>query len=172
MYSESDIDGAVTAGAITREAANALRDHIAANHSTPAVDEEHFRLLTGCNVIFESSAAAAVLGVMAWLGESIWLPLAGALVAATSWGLAEYFTRQRRMARPSILLLLAFIGGVAAAQVGVVVVNADALQAWGKANFPDHFEPVIGTLAALIAVVTAGAAWLHWRRIMVTLTVG
>ena len=33
-------------------------------------------------------------------------------VAVTSWGLAEYFTRQRRMALPSIVLLLAFVGGV------------------------------------------------------------
>jgi hypothetical protein len=171
MYSESDIDGAVTAGAITRDAANALRDHIAANHSTPAVDEEHFRLLTGFNDIFVSIAAAAVLVGMAWLGESIWLPLGGTLVAATAWGLAEYFTRKRRMALPSILLLLAFIGGVAAAQVGLVVVNGDAIQAWGKANFPNHVEPVIGTIAALIAIVTAAAAWLHWRRFMVPITV-
>ena len=171
MYSESDIDGAVTAGAITRDAATALRDHIARSHSAPAVDEEHFRLLTGFNDIFVSIAAAAVLVGMAWLGESVTLPLAGVLVAATSWGLAEYFTRQRRMALPSILLLLAFVAGVGAAQVGLVVVNGDALQAWGKQYFPDHPEPVIGTLAALIGLVTAAAAWLHWRRFMVPITV-
>ena len=171
MYSESDIDGAVEAGAITRDAATALRDHIARSQSAPAVDEEHFRLLTGFNDIFVSIAAAAVLVGMAWLGESIWLPLAGTLVAATAWGLAEYFTRKRRMALPSILLLLAFVGGVAAAQVGLIVINGDAIQAWGKANFPDHPEPVIGVIAAIIGAITAGAAWLHWRRFMVPITV-
>jgi len=171
MYSESDIDGAVEAGAITRDAATALRDHIARSQSAPAVDEEHFRLLTGFNDIFVSIAAAAVLVGMAWLGESIWLPLAGTLVAATAWGLAEYFTRKRRMALPSILLLLAFVGGVAAAQAGLIVINGDAIQAWGKANFPDHPEPVIGVIAAIIGAITAGAAWLHWRRFMVPITV-
>ena len=171
MYSESDIDGAVEAGAITRDAATALRDHIARSQAAPAVDEEHFRLLTGFNDIFVSIAAAAVLVGMAWLGESIWLPLAGTLVAATAWGLAEYFTRTRRMALPSILLLLAFVGGVAAAQVGLIVINGEAIQAWGKANFPDHPEPVIGFIAAIIGAITAGAAWLHWRRFMVPITV-
>ncbi|MDH7973024.1 hypothetical protein QH494_12625 [Sphingomonas sp. AR_OL41] len=171
MYSESDIDGAVAAGAITREAATALRDHIALSQSAPAVDEEHFRLLTGFNDIFVSIAAAAVLVGMAWLGQSITLPLAGALVAATSWGLAEYFTRTRRMALPSILLLLAFVGGVGAAQVGLIVINGDALEAWAKLHFGNHPEPVIGTLAAIIGAVTAFAAWLHWRRFMVPITV-
>ncbi len=171
MYSESDIDGAVAAGAITRDAATALRDHIARSQSAPAVDEEHFRLLTGFNDIFVSIAAAAVLVGMAWLGQSIWLPLAGTLVAATAWGLAEYFTRKRHMALPSILLMLAFVGGVAAAQVGLIAINGDAIQAWGKANFPDHPEPVIGVIAAIIGAITAGAAWLHWRRFMVPITV-
>jgi uncharacterized membrane protein YfcA len=161
----------VAAGAITREAATALRDHIALSQSAPAVDEEHFRLLTGFNDIFVSIAAAAVLVGMAWLGQSITLPLAGALVAATSWGLAEYFTRTRRMALPSILLLLAFVGGVGAAQVGLIVINGDALEAWAKLHFGNHPEPVIGTLAAIIGAVTAFAAWLHWRRFMVPITV-
>jgi hypothetical protein len=40
--------------------------------------------------------------------------VAGILVAAAAWGLAEFFTRKRRMALPSIVLLLAFVGGVAA----------------------------------------------------------
>ena len=44
-------------------------------------------------------------------------PFAGLFVAGTAWGLAEFFTRQRRMALPSIMLLLAFVGGVFAAGV-------------------------------------------------------
>jgi hypothetical protein len=41
-------------------------------------------------------------------------PFGGLLVAAAAWGLAEFFTRRRRMALPSILLLLAFILGTMA----------------------------------------------------------
>ena len=56
MYSESDLEGAVAAGILTPQAANAFRDHIAAMRATPAVDEESFRLLTGFNDIFVAIA--------------------------------------------------------------------------------------------------------------------
>jgi len=133
MYSESDIDGAVGAGAISREAADALRSYIAAAHQTPAVDEEHFRLLTGFNDIFVSIAAVLVLAALAWIGGTIIEPLGGAFVAIGAWGLAEYFTRQRRMALPSIVLLLAFVGGVAATFVGALA-HGDWFETWVNAH--------------------------------------
>ena len=68
-----------------------------------------------------SIAIGLLLVAIAWIGGTISEPLAGAGVAAASWGLAEYFTRERRMALPSILLLLSFAGGVAATLVGVMV---------------------------------------------------
>ncbi|GAA0320560.1 hypothetical protein GCM10009087_33610 [Sphingomonas oligophenolica] len=160
MYSESDIDGAVAAGAITAQAAAALRNHIAVSQSAPAVDEEHFRLLTGFNDIFVSIAVGLVLVAVAWIGQYVTPPLAGGLVAVVSWALAEYFTRQRRMALPSIILLLAFTGGVAATLVGVMV-KLDP-------EFSDQTNAIIG---AGIGLVTAGAAWLHWKRFMVPITV-
>ena len=160
MYSESDIDGAVAAGAITAQAAAALRNHIAVSQSAPAVDEEHFRLLTGFNDIFVSIAVGLVLVAVAWIGKSVTTPLAGGSVAIVSWALAEYFTRQRRMALPSILLLLAFAGGVGATLVGVLV-DLD----------PDFSEQTNAIIGAGIGLVTAGAAWLHWKRFMVPITV-
>ena len=93
----------------------------------PAVDEEHFRLLTGFNDIFVGIAAAILLVAVGWIGYYVAAaistatarrPFIGLFVAATAWGLAEFFTRQRRMALPSIILLLAFVGGVFAT-VGV-----------------------------------------------------
>ncbi|MEO7169847.1 MAG: hypothetical protein ABIY39_05690 [Sphingomonas sp.] len=160
MYSESDLDDAVAAGAISRDAARALRNHVARSHAAPAVDEEHFRLLSGFNDIFVAIAVGLVLVALAWIGQSITTPLAGALVAIAAWGLAEYFTRQRRMALPSILLLIAFVGGVAATLVGVLV-EIDP-------NLSERTNAVIG---AGIGLVTAGAAWLHWKRVMVPITV-
>lgn len=160
MYSESDLDSAVAAGALSREAAASFRNHIAAAHAAPAVDEEHFRLLSGFNDIFVSIAIALLLAAVAQIGESIATPLAGALVAVTSWGLAEYFTRARRMALPSILLLLAFVGGVAATLIGVMV----------ELN-PHYSDQTNAAIGAGIALVAAGAAYLHWRRFMVPITV-
>lgn len=168
MYSEADLDSAVRAGALSPAAVTALRDHVATVRATPAVDEESFRLLTGFNDIFVAIAAAAVLAGAAQLGASAWLPIGGAAVAVVSWGLAEYFTRRRRMALPSILLLLGYVGGIAAALVGVVIEN----QQWLEAHVPAAQQQMVASfIAAAIAAITAGGAWLHWKRFMVPITV-
>ena len=160
MYSESDLDGAVQAGVLRPEAATAFRAWVAAAREAPAVDEEHFRLLTGFNDIFVSIALCLSLAAIAWIGGSFAAPLAGAGVAAASWMLAEYFTARRRMALPSILLLIAFVGGVAGTLFGVA---AELVQ-----NPSDRVAAMIG---AVVALVTAGAAWIHWWRFMVPITV-
>lgn len=160
MYSESDIDGAVAAGAISPQAASALRRHVATAHAAPAVDEEHFRLLTGFNDIFVSIAIALLLAALGQIGFRISHGLGGAFVAAAAWMLAFYFTAKRRMALPSILLLLAFVGGVAGGLVGLI-----------ETVWP-HIGDTAGALAASgVALASAGAAWLHWRRFMVPITV-
>ncbi len=160
MYSESDIDGAVTAGAITPDAAEALRRYVAGSHATPAVDEEHFRLLTGFNDIFVSIAIVLLLVAVGQIGMSVTHALGGVLVAGAAWALAEYFTGRRRMALPSILLLIAFVGGVAGALFGVIETVAP------------HMGDRAGALAAAgVGLCSAGAAWLHWRRFMVPITV-
>jgi hypothetical protein len=172
MYSESDLEAAVAAGALTPEAADALRNHVSGARATPAVDEEHFRLLTGFNDIFVSIAAVILLVAVGWIGQSIRVgldpgapsPFAGASVAAAAWGLAEFFTRKRRMALPSIILLLAFVGGVFVTSIGFVaaVVPEEALE---------NNETLISLIAAGCAAVAAAGAWVHWRRFRVPITV-
>ena len=68
MYSEEDIQSAVASGAVSAEAADALRAHIAARHAMPPGDEEHFRLITGFNDIFVTIAAVMILVAMAGIG--------------------------------------------------------------------------------------------------------
>lgn len=160
MYSETDLESAVAAGVLTPAAAEAFRNHVAVGRATPIVDEESFRLLTGFNDIFVSIALVLLLTALAWIGGAASVALAGFLVAAASWGLAEYFTRQRRMALPSILLLLSFAGGVAAAMIGALVdMNAD---------FGERTDALI---AAGIGAVTAAATYGHWLRFRVPITV-
>ena len=118
MYSQEDLNSAVAAGAITPDAANALRAHVAASRDAVPADAEHFRLITGFNDIFVSIGAVILLMAMAAIGDAIWSnnngpsPVSAALVAGTAWMLAEFFTAKKRMALPSIILLLAFVGGV------------------------------------------------------------
>src|SRR3546814_1159146 len=128
MYSESDLDAAVAAGALSPQAADALRNHVSARRTTPAVDEAHLRLLTGFNDIFVAIAAVILLTAVSWIGDSMrmggdWTgpsPFSGLFVAGADWGRAECFTLKRRMALPSIVLLLAFVGGVFVAVASLV----------------------------------------------------
>jgi uncharacterized integral membrane protein len=168
MYSETDIDGAVQAGALSPDAAEALRVHVAGQRATPLVDEESFRLLTGFNDIFVSIAAVLLLVAMGWIGNSIRIgvgadgpsPVLGFAVAGTAWVLAEYFTRIRRMALPSIILLLAFAGGLFVGFAASFV---------GHADFERDSASTL--LLALGAALTGGGVWLHWRRFQVPITV-
>jgi hypothetical protein len=172
MYSESDLESAVAAGALSADQAAAFRNFVASTSHMPAVDEEHFRLLTGFNDIFVSIAAVILLVAVGWIGYYIPpnidgdgpSPFSGLLVAAVAWGLAEFFTRQRRMALPSILLLVAFIGGVFTLAGFTIALGVG----------PDRLEdnPQLGALViAAAAAIAAVAAWFHWRRFMVPVTV-
>ena len=171
MYSEDDLNAAVNAGALSQQAADALRAHAALSRATPAVDEEHFRLIGGFNDIFVVIACVILLTSVGWIGNSINIAVGALAVAASSWALAEFFTRQRRMALPSILLLITFVGGVmfAAVPLGFLLLrlanvaytdaNASSFSEAGMMNFG-----IAGPAGAL-------AAWLHWRRFKVPITV-
>ena len=164
MYSESEIDDAVRAGALTPEAAAALRDHVARRRAAPAADEEHFRLITGFNDIFVVAAAALVLVATGWIGTKIHGALGGAGVGLASWALAEYFTRRRRMALPSIVFLLTFAGGAFWCTAGLLLDGVGpGYSAVGREYFDEALAP-----AALVAALAAG---LHWWRFRVPITV-
>jgi drug/metabolite transporter (DMT)-like permease len=172
MYSDSDLEAAVAAGALSPEAAAGLRTYVASRSGGAAVDEEHFRLITGFNDIFVGIAAAILLFAVGWIGYAVGphidsdgpTPFAGLFVAATAWGLAEFFTRKRRMALPSIILLLAFTGGVMMTALTTIVL------AVGEERL-ENSEQGIALVVAASAAIAAGATWLHWRRFRVPITV-
>ena len=176
MYSQQDLDEAVASGAVSADAATSLRSFIDGQRASPSADEEQFRLINSFNDIFVSIASAILLFAVGWIGQSagqaIGLviepngpsPLGPIAVAATAWGLALFFTARRRMALPSILLLLAFVGGVFAAAGFslVLVVGEQAL---------DNNQVLGGILAAGAAAIAAASAWFHWKRFHVPITV-
>ena len=193
MYSQEDLNSAVSAGVISADAANALRAHVASSRDAVPADAEHFRLVTGFNDIFVSIGVVILLLAAGGIGQQIanafatrpvmdifdpseaqmdafiaadrlrtglQMILGGVLVSATSWLLAEFFTRRKHMALPSILLLLAFVGAVFAAIIGVG--NVLGVMASDTSS---------AALISASGLITAGAAWLHWRRFMVPFTV-
>ena len=180
MYSQEDLNSAVSAGAISAEAANALRAHVAASRDAVPADAEHFRLVTGFNDIFVSIGVIILLLAAGGIGQQIanaftslpvmgtldpsqaqidayidadrlrtglQLLLGGILVSATSWLLAEFFTRRKHMALPSILLLLAFVGAVFAAVIGV-----------GNLLGVMHSDTSSAVLVSASGLIAAGAA--------------
>jgi hypothetical protein len=184
MYSQQDLDEAVAAGAIDATAAASLRNFFDGDRELPSVDEEQFRLVTSFNDIFVTIASLILLFAIAWIAQSIGQAiglvivdhgrpgpsfLAPAAVAATAWGLALFFTARRRMALPSIVLVFAFVGGVLVA-TGML----EAQLMMNTLNNLDN-EPmakaIISGLGAIAAAVATLAAWLHWRRFHVPVTV-
>jgi hypothetical protein len=159
MYSENDLSQAVDAGVLQRTQVDAFRNFVAAQRAVPAVDEEHFRLVTGFNDIFVGIAAVIALVAAGAIGG-------GLLTAAVAWGLAEFFTRKRRMAFPSIILLLAFVGGVPLGLLGAL--GGISYAGW----LPDIESPLmVGSIGVAVAVITAIATYLHWKRFQVPITV-
>jgi hypothetical protein len=185
MVNQQDLDEAVAAGAIDAAAAASLRNYFDGQRETPSVDEEQFRLITSFNDIFVSIASLILLFAIGWIGQSIGQALglaitengqqgpsflAPAAVAATAWGLALFFTARRRMALPSIILVFAFVGGVLAAtgliEGQLVIGSLDSLE-----NNEPLAKALFGGLGAVAAAVATLAAYLHWRRFHVPVTV-
>ena len=156
MYSDEDIASAVQAGIISEDNATAFRDHVDHLRSTPVVDEEQFRLITGFNDIFVVIASMLLLVSVSWIGTVLvdnWFGFM--LEALPAWLLAEYFTRKRSMALPSIVLLLTFVGGI----------FISGFLFFDKYDFSD------GTAVAIPGIMAAIAAWVHWRRFKVPITI-
>ncbi|RYX91361.1 MAG: hypothetical protein EOO28_26145 [Comamonadaceae bacterium] len=158
MYNDDDLRSAVDAGIFSEEAAAAFRHHLAGRTAAAATapagspDEENFRLVTGFNDIFVVIACALLLVAIAWIVAAV-SSIGAGLVAtsAVSWGLAEFFTRRRHLALPSIFLLLTFAACLFA----------------GSATFLP--EGVAGLTVS--AAITAAATWFHWRRFRVPISV-
>lgn len=189
MYSNEDINSAVASGALSAEAAAALRAHVSADRDMPVGDEENFRLVTSFNDIFVTigviillvavgSIAGTIFGMLNL--ETLAFGLASAVVAAIAWLLGEVFTRKRRMALPSIVLLTVFTWSVFFAAAALLVTPFDLGGGSGGNSDPDFDSNIIvRSLGAAFAIgwmliagaITVFATYLHWKRFMVPITV-
>lgn len=157
------LEAAVQAGVIDRETALRLEPYLA-GEALPGEgadpDDEKLRLVTGFNDIFVTIGLVMFLGALGYLLAGLGL-FACLILAAAAWGLAEFFTRRRRMALPSIVLLIVFV-----AAVFFAVLAPLAQSIWVVGAIYD--SPVQTIIAALVAAAAAG---LHWKRFQVPITV-
>jgi hypothetical protein len=167
----------VERGIITEEQARRLRELDATSEplELPASpDDEQLRFLTGFSDIFVTIGLALFLGATGYFALQVggragmWIA-----VAIAAWLLAEFFTRIRRMALPSIVLLIVFAFSVftaagnllGAGQIGFrpsVVSNLFGL---------DPGRPTVLAAAALITVLLTAVH--YWRfRVPITIAAG
>lgn len=159
-FTSDDLDAAVHAGLLDPSLAERLRGFAAERaRATASADDESFRLLTGFNDIFVTIGLALFLGPLTWLMTQFNPWIAAWVAAAAAWLLAEVFTRRRRMALPSIALLVVFVLAVFAGCAGAIraIVGTAAGEGPG---------PIVG--AGLLSVAAAAA---HWRRFHVPITI-
>lgn len=152
MYTDEDLQQAVDEGIFSATSVERFREFIARRNHAPAADEEDFRLLTSFNDIFVVIACLLLLVSVSWVLQGIHGALATGVVAILSWSLAEFFVLRRKMALPAIVLLVSFVANV----------FSTVLLLFGSANEQSLM------LAGLIATF---AAWLHWQRFHVPITV-
>lgn len=152
MYTDEDLENAVEEGIFSQHAIQTFRTFIASRNATQAVDEENFKLIASFNDIFVVIACALLLFSAAWVSYDIHAAVSNLTIAILSWLLAEFFVRKRKMALPGIVLLMTFVGGVFA--------FVESLS-----DSPSELSLMLsGAIASL-------AAWFHWRRFKVPVTV-
>lgn len=160
MYTEEHINSAIQAGIINAATAEALKQHVAQLQSNQSPDEEHFKLVTGFNDIFVVIATILLLTAITWIFGNLHESLGTAAAAVCAWGLSEFFINKRKMALPAIVLLIAFVANV----LLTVIFLSNPEISINKQN-QGITQYIVGILASSFA------AWLHWKRFHVPITV-
>jgi len=165
----------VERGIITAEQAERLRALESAGGPPElpvSPDDEQLRLVSGFSDIFVTVGLALFLGATGYLALFAGgLIVMWAAVAIAAWLLAEFFTRMRRMALPSIVLLIVFAKSVF---FGI------AIPLWVSTETPTNYRPPPGLfelsmftpgVLAISACVTVLLTALHYWRFCVPITI-
>jgi hypothetical protein len=174
QFGVDDIRKAVAAGTLDQTQADRFVEFLAAQHNVgyKLADEEQFRLITSFNDIFVTIGIGLFLGALMWLVT--WGPDQNTsgfgsafAIAVASWLLAEIFTRRRRMALPSIVLLLSFTlsSAICASLVYTYAAKLRHLNLYTDIVTDDPVTLVVASLTGSLA------ACVHWFRFKVPITV-
>ncbi len=149
MISYETLTQAIARGIITAEQANQIQ--ALTSTDAPPQDDEKLRFITGFGDIFVAIGLVLFLGALGYFLSHWTVAAVGAGLAVACWGLAEFFTRKRRMALPSLLLLVGFVGSIlVAVSFGLALLQSD--------TSPLEWHFAVGGLIAAVA------AWGHYRR--------
>jgi hypothetical protein len=163
MISEKALAEALARKILSPAQADSLRGiaaELGASRLDPP-DDEKLRFISGFGDIFVAIGLVLFLGAIAYFGDKLTgsAPGGALAVAVASWLLAEFFTRRRRMALPSILLLVSFSAALFFAAVYLIAPQGSI------------FDPGAATPLALGGAVMAVGALIHYARFHVPITV-
>jgi hypothetical protein len=187
MINQDVLEAGVARGVLTPDQVQQLRA-LAGELTKPPIpepqDDEKLRFITGFNDIFVTIGIGLFIGAIGYfLNDYAGTGGAAIVIAVSSWLLADFFTRKRRMAFPSIVLLCIFAWAVfwaAAAIVAslfVLLSSAESESATTAFNDLNRFRLDDSTPSGIIfgaSVVTVLLTALHyWRfRVPITIAVG
>lgn len=175
MITDTTLDLAVRQGLIEPGQAVALRSLAREMQPEPRpepVDEERLRFVTGFADIFVTLGLTLFFGSAAYLlGRTLSDAVTAATIGVLAWALAEFFTRRKRMALPSIALLAVFafasflaLGLAFGGHVG----GQTRLLGWLGTLIGPARDPLPAALAGL---GTAALTGLHYWRFRVPVTI-
>jgi len=178
MISDDVLTVAVDRGVLNADQVARLRvlaQELNSPAGTEPEDPEKLRFVSGFGDVFVTmgllllayGAWYLVLRVAGYVGA--WLAL-----AAIAWVLGEFFTRRRRMALPSIVLLILFgVSAFATFNWLLALLNGNShqdpggIEIFGFHKFHET-RPLALTLASLLSVLAVGV---HYKRFQVPITV-
>ncbi|MBM6593990.1 hypothetical protein [Microvirga pudoricolor] len=176
MIADDVLDKGIARGIISPGQAMALRD-ISREIDTTLVsepqDDEKLRFISGFADIFVT-IGIGLFSVAVWYLAGTFGGGAGALaLAAASWLLAEFFTRRRRQALPSIVLLCLFAGSVfwAGLALGGALFGVEGALSHPNLAFGAEGGEPDGLWILAAALLTAILAALHYVRFRVPITI-
>ncbi len=163
VFGRGDLEAAVAKGVLEKSVADGFAEFLIQNRNEAAgdPDEERLRLITGFNDIFVTIGIALFLGALNYLLSTYGALASGAGVAIAAWVLAEVFTKIKRMALPSIVLLIVFVVSSAGVSHALFAPTSSLFSFFDYGNLP-------GLPYGLAAVA---ASVLHWLRFRVPITI-
>jgi MFS family permease len=189
MINQQHLDEALEKGILSLEQVTALHELAlqglaSQTHNTPETaasktayppaDEESFRFITSFNDIFVTLGLGLFLGALTYLSRTssvgvVISPFNHLFVVIAAWLLALYFTGKRRMALPSIVLLLIFSGFTLWFFIDVFSFLMGLFETEKSVKYTESIR--VSVVALFASLFTASAIYFHWRIFRVPITV-
>jgi hypothetical protein len=163
VISDATLGSAVDKGILTAAQVEQLLslEREAAPRTEPQ-DDEKLRFISGFGDVFVTMGLGLFLGALGYFisraasAATMWIGL-----AVATWALAEFFTRMRRMALPSIVLLVTFAASCYLAIYSIIAVPL--IGGGASIGFSEIFAPVPAVLVPASLATVPLVAFHYWR---------